>query len=187
MPILYLSPNDGAYPLRIHKISLSACSGYGSDSMEISRPKLVISASTHTPCEAICCDDFYGQSGEFRARMNGAGHIYMADVPRDTRVYLKRPDAGVPEAQPGRCGRKPSRSRVLSEERPLKVCDVARQEDTNFCVRVRATERSGLNDEFAARCVWTIHEGKPVQEWLVMRRESDENCSYSRFNLALSN
>ncbi len=29
------------------------------------------------PFEAICCDDFYGQSGEFRARMNDAGHVYI--------------------------------------------------------------------------------------------------------------
>ena len=135
------------------------------------------------PFEAICCDDFYGQSGEFRARMIDAGHIYMADVPRDTLVYLKRPDVGVPEARPGRRGRKPSRSSVLSEEKPLKVCDVARREDTNWRhVRVRTTERGELNDEFAARRVWTIHEGKPVQEWLVMRRESAENCSYSLSN-----
>lgn len=135
------------------------------------------------PFEAICCDDFYGQSREFRARMNDAGHIYMADVPSDTQVYLKRPDVGVPEAQPGRRGRKPSRSRVLSEEKPLKVCDVARQEDTNWRrVRVRAIERGELNDEFAARRVWTIHEGKPVQEWVVIRRESDGSCSYSMSN-----
>jgi len=135
------------------------------------------------PFEAICCDDFYGQSRKFRARMNGAGHLYMADVPRDTQVYLKRPDFGVPEAQPGRCGRKPSRSRVLSEEMPLKVCDVARMEDTNWrSVRVRATERGELNNEFAARRVWTIHEGKPFQEWLVIRRESDGSCSYSMSN-----
>jgi SRSO17 transposase len=93
------------------------------------------------PFEAICCDDFYGQSREFRARMNGAGHIYMADVPRDTQVYLKRPFVGIPEAQPGRQGRKPSRSRVLSEEKPLEVCDVARREDTNWRrVLVRSTE-----------------------------------------------
>jgi SRSO17 transposase len=72
---------------------------------------------------------------------------------------------------------------VLSEEKPLKVRDAARREDTNWRrVRVRATERGELNDEFAARCVWTIHEEKPVQEWLVIRRESDGSCSYSMSN-----
>ena len=41
------------------------------------------------PFEAICCDALYGRSVEFRIRMDGAGHTYMADVPRDTQVYLK--------------------------------------------------------------------------------------------------
>ena len=43
------------------------------------------------PFEAICCDDFYGKSGDFRAEMRAAGFVYMADVPHNTRVYLKRP------------------------------------------------------------------------------------------------
>ncbi len=56
----------------------------------------------------------------------------MADVPRNTPVYLKRPVVGVPEAKPDRRGPKPSRSRVLSPDKPLKVSDVARREDTNW-------------------------------------------------------
>jgi SRSO17 transposase len=115
--------------------------------------------------------------------MRAAGFIYMADVPHNTKVYLKRPDAGVPEAPPGKHGRKPSRSRVLSPDKHLKASDVARREDTKWHrVRVRSTERGELNDEFAARRVWTIHEGEPVQEWLVMRRESSGKCTYSLSN-----
>jgi SRSO17 transposase len=133
--------------------------------------------------EAICCDDFYGQSSDFRAEMKAAEFIYMADVPHNTQVYLKRPVVGVPEAKPGKHGRKPSRSRVLSPDKPLKVSDVARLEGTNWRrVRVRDTERGELNDEFAARRVWTIHEDEPVQEWLVMRHESGGKCTYSLSN-----
>jgi SRSO17 transposase len=133
--------------------------------------------------EAICCDDLYGQSSDFRAEMNGAKYVYMADVPQNTQVYLKRPFAGVPEAQSGRPGRKPFRSRVLSADKSLKVSDVARLEDTNWCrIRVRDTERGELNDEFAARRVWTIRDNKPVQEWLVMRREGGGKCTYSMSN-----
>ena len=135
------------------------------------------------PFEAICCDDFYGQCSDFRAKMDVADFIYMADVPHDTQVYLKRPVVGVPEAQPGRQGRKPSRSRVLSADKALKASDVARLEDTNWSgVFVRNTERGVLNNEFAARRVWTIHEDKAVQEWLVIRRESGGKCTYSMSN-----
>ncbi|HJH26108.1 MAG TPA: IS701 family transposase [Methanophagales archaeon] len=133
--------------------------------------------------EAICCDDFYGHSSDFRAEMNAAEFIYMADVPHNTPVYLKRPVVGVSEAPPGKHGRKPSRSRVLSPDKNLKASDVARQEGTNWRrVRVRDTERGVLNDEFAARRVWTIHEDEPVPEWLVMRREGGGKCTYSLSN-----
>ena len=105
----------------------------------------------------------------------------MADAPHNTRVYLKRPVIGVPEVKPGRHGPKPSRSRVLSPDRPLKVSEVAHREDTNWRrVRVRSTERGELNDEFAARRIWTIHED--VHEWLVIRRESNGRCTYSLSN-----
>jgi SRSO17 transposase len=135
------------------------------------------------PFEAICCDDFYGQSSDFRAEMSAAGFIYLADVPHNTQVYLKRPVVGIPEAKPRRRGPKSSQSRVLSPDKPLKVSDVARLEDTNWRhVRVRDTERGELNDEFAARRVWTIPESEPVQEWLVMRRESSGRCTYSLSN-----
>jgi len=74
-----------------------------------------------------------------------------------------------------------NQSRVLSPDRPLKVSEVAHREDTNWRrVRVRSTERGELNDEFAA--IWTIHEDKPVQEWLVIRRESNGRCTYSLSN-----
>ena len=64
--------------------------------------------------------------------MRAAEFIYMADVPCNTLVYLKRPVVGVPEAKTGGRGPKPSKYRVLSPDKPLKVSDVARQEDTNW-------------------------------------------------------
>ncbi len=91
---------------------------------------------------------------------------YSRDGKRDKKQIV----VGVSEAQPGKHGRKPSQSRVLLPDKPLKVSGIARLEDTNWRrIRVRDTERGVLNDEFAARRVWTIHEDEPVQEWVVMR------------------
>ncbi len=60
---------------------------------------------------------------------------------------------------------------------------MARLEDTNWSgVFVRNTERGVLNNDFAARRVWTIHEDKAVPEWLVIRRESGGKCTYSMSN-----
>ena len=137
------------------------------------------------PFDAVACDDLYGRSTWLRDQMNGAGLIYMADVPRTTQVYLEKPVLGVPEPVPGRRGPKPTRLRVLNGVQPLKAHRVARRADTLWNpVRVRAIERGELNDPFAARLVWTLRGGKPepVQEWLVMRRETKKRCTYSLSN-----
>ncbi|MCK4735400.1 MAG: hypothetical protein KAT65_23305, partial [Methanophagales archaeon] len=42
----YLSPNDGGYQTELHRISLSVCSGFGSNSERDLRLKLVIPANT---------------------------------------------------------------------------------------------------------------------------------------------
>jgi SRSO17 transposase len=137
------------------------------------------------PFDAVACDDLYGRSTWLRDKLAGAGITYMADVPRTTQVYLKKPVLGVPEPVPGRRGRKPTRLRVLNGAQPLKAHQMARRADTTWRnVRVRATERGELNDPFAARLVWTLREGEPqpVQEWLVMRRETKKRCTYSLSN-----
>jgi len=137
------------------------------------------------PFDAVACDALYGRSTQLRDQMNGAGLIYIADVPRTTQVYLEKPVLGVPKPVPGRRGPKPTRLQVLNGVQPLKAHQVARRADTLWKpVRVRAIERGELNDPFAARLVWTLREGKPepVQEWLVMRRETKKRCTYSLSN-----
>jgi SRSO17 transposase len=50
--------------------------------------------------EAIACDDLYGRSTWLRDKIAGTGRIYVADVPRNTQVYLKKPVLGVPAPHP---------------------------------------------------------------------------------------
>jgi len=137
------------------------------------------------PFDAVACDDLYGRSTWLRDKMDGAGIIYLADVPCTSQVYLDKPILGVPEPVPGRRGPKPTRLRLLNGVQPLKAHQVAQRTDTTWQrVRVRAIERGELNDPFAARLVWTLREGEPepVQEWLVMRRETKKRCTYSLSN-----
>lgn len=137
------------------------------------------------PFEAVACDDLYGQSTWLRDKMRKAELTYMADVPKNTIVYLQKPVLGIPKPEPGRRGRQPTRLRVLNGVKRLHVHKVARRSDTYWQrVLVRTTERGVLNDPFAARLVWTLREGEaePVQEWLVIRREGGK-----RYNYALSN
>jgi len=137
------------------------------------------------PFEAVLFDDFYGRDTGLRDKVAGAGLIYLADIPCNTRVYLKKPVLGVPQPLPGRRGPKPTRLRVLNGIQPLTVRQVAQRDDIEWShVRVRPIERGVLNDPFAVRRVWTLREGKsePVEEWLVMRREAKNRCTYSLSN-----
>src|SRR5215813_3852982 len=124
------------------------------------------------PFEIVCCDTLYGRSHWLRRKMSGAGLVYCADIPVDTQVYLEKPVVGVPANKKGRRATKP---RVLSAEKPIEVRQIAALPETVWTrIEVRATERGYLNDEFSARRVWTTHDGEePVEEWLVMRRDQE--------------
>jgi SRSO17 transposase len=137
------------------------------------------------PFGAVACDDLYGRSTWLRDNLDGAGIVYMADVPRTTSVYLERPILGVPERPPGRPGPKPTCLQVINGVEAFKVHQVARRADTTWQrVRVRPIERGELNDPFAVRRVWTLREGKPepVEEWLVIRHEAKNRYNYSLCN-----
>lgn len=135
------------------------------------------------PFEAVVCDNLYGRTGWFRREMDGAGILYMADVPEYTRVYLDKPAVGVPTNEPGQQGRHFSQPRVLSEEKPIEVRVLMRREETEWRrVKVRTTERGELADEFHVRRVWTVCDGRVAQEWLVVRREADGDLSYALSN-----
>ena len=135
------------------------------------------------PFEAVACDDLYGRSGCLRHQMDQAGIIYMAEVPEDTRVYLTKPDFGVPPPTPGQVGRFPTRPRVLSEDRPVEARQVTTLLDTHFQrFPVRSTERGELDDPFAMRRIWTIREDELAEEWLVIRHEYDQRYTYALSN-----
>lgn len=137
------------------------------------------------PFEAVGCDDLYGRSARFRDQLDDAGLIYMADVPRNTLVYLEKPALGVPQPKPGQRGRKPTRLQVLNGIKPFKVHQLARHPDTVWKpIHVRSIERGELNDPFTAQRVWTLREGEtePVAEWLLIRRETPNRHNYSLSN-----
>ncbi|MGH9766532.1 MAG: IS701 family transposase [Blastocatellia bacterium] len=133
------------------------------------------------PFEVVCCDTLYGRSYWLRRKMSGAGLVYYADVPADTKVYLEKPLVGVP---PNKKGRRLSKPRVLSKNKPVEVRQIARRCDSRWTrVEVRQTERGYLNDEFSARHVWTTQGGdEPVEEWLVMRRDGEGKIHYALSN-----
>ena len=126
------------------------------------------------PFEVLLCDDLYGRSQWLRHQLRAAQVVYLADVPADTLVYLRQPVLGVPVPR-GRQGRPPTQPRVLNGVTPLEVRQVVARADTPFRrFQVRVTERGVLEDAFAVRQVWTIHDGNMVAEWLVIRQEGGD-------------
>jgi SRSO17 transposase len=135
------------------------------------------------PFEAVANDDLYGRSGWLRHQMATAGIIYMAEVPKNSLVYLAQPDFGVPVPRPGQSGRAPTRQQVLSADRPVQVCQVAQLAETHWQrFRVRSIERGELDDPFAMRRVWTVRHGQLAEEWLVIRHEYGQRYTYALSN-----
>jgi SRSO17 transposase len=135
------------------------------------------------PFEAVGCDELYGRSGWLRATLDGAGLVYLANVPADARVYLVEPRLGIPDRPPGRRGPRIRRRQVINAVDPVEARALAARPDApRRRVRVRPVERGELADEFAAWRVWTLRDDAVAQEWLLVRRTSQGKCSYTLSN-----
>jgi SRSO17 transposase len=135
------------------------------------------------PFDLVACDALYGRDSQFRADVDAEGVRYAAQVPADTHVYLSEPRVGMPPKR-GKRGRPRTRLQVLSSQRPQEVRALAQHPQTVWEQReVRHTERGRLIADFAVRRVWTVAAGqRPRAEWLVIRRNSDGDCSYTLLN-----
>ena len=146
--------------------------------------KMIKRVKSHgLPFDLLACDALYGRDSQFRADVDAEGVRYAAQVPADTWVYLSEPRVGLPP-QRGKRGRPRTRLQVLSSQRPQEVRALAQHPQTVWEQReVRHTERGRLIADFAVRRVWTVAAGqKPRAEWLVIRRNSDGDCSYTLLN-----
>lgn len=135
------------------------------------------------PFEMVCFDTLYGRSLWLRRQLDISGLIYSADVPCDTRLYLTCPQVAVPKAKEG-SRRGFSKPRVISDEKAVEVRQLAVRPQTVWRrVRVRATERGEINDEFSALRVWTTDgQQQPQEEWLIMRRDAEGKIYYALSN-----
>jgi SRSO17 transposase len=137
------------------------------------------------PFEAVSCDELYGRDWQFRADLEAENVLYAAFIPANHRVYLKKPEIGLPQQPAGHKGRFFSRERILNDVLPIKVSEVATNEKTEWqTLQVRHNERGVLEDRFAAQRVWTWQSGQPVprQEWLILRIDQQNEHTYALSN-----
>ena len=130
------------------------------------------------PFDLLACDVLYGRDSQFRADVDAEGVWYAAQVPADTHVYLSEPRVGIPPKR-GKRGRPCTRLQVLSGQRPQEVRALAQHPQTVWeRAQVRHTARGRLTADFVVRRVWTVAaRQRPRAEWLVIRRNSDGDCS----------
>jgi len=135
------------------------------------------------PFERVACDDLYGRGRSFRSALDAEGIKYAAEVPADTRVYLKMPRVGVPRAKPG-SHRSPTRLKVLSRHKSHTVRSLARSRHTQWQrVQVRHSERGILEADFVVQRIWTLTTAMQVRaEWLVIRRDLDGRLTFVLLN-----
>ena len=131
------------------------------------------------PFCALVCDELYGRSVAFRRQMNAAEIEYYADIPVNTRVYLSRPEIGIPE---NKRGPKATNPRVLSPA-SMRVAELRHHPKTLWqTLTLRPTERGMLTADFARMRVWTVDDDLTVtEEWLLIRRDGKKH-SYSMSN-----
>jgi len=136
------------------------------------------------PFEVVGCDSLYGRDRQFRADLDAREVLYMADIPSDTMVYLEKPVIGVPDTPPGKKGPPFTQPRILNDIQPVEVSALANHPYFELQpVTIRYAERGLLTYDCAARQVWTLTPALDVrEEWLFIRRESDDTFSFSLSN-----
>ena len=118
--------------------------------------------------------------------MDDGGIVYMADIPEDMKVYLNKPDYGIPISAAKYKGKRAKTPRVLGGDKAVEarqVCKIFEKGFKHF--KVRDMERGELNDPFLMLRVWTIGDRKLVEEWLVIRHEYGKKYSYALCNASV--
>lgn len=124
----------------------------------------------------VAADELYGDSPTFRDGIAALGKWFFVEVRCTTRVWLERPEVGLP-AWKGK-GRRPTRIRLCNpEEKAIPVDSLAQQLPAEAWRRAKIKEgaQGPLVCDFACLRVIEVRDGLPGQElWLIIRRNLDD-------------
>jgi SRSO17 transposase len=122
------------------------------------------------------CDEAYGQNPAFLDRISALGLYYLAEVPHDTRVWVKRPPTAVPAR--GKRGPAPTRERLTADAAaPVRVEELAAQMLRSQWQRFQIKEgaKGPMVAEFVCLRVVPVRDELPgAESWLVLRRSLGE-------------
>jgi SRSO17 transposase len=139
------------------------------------------------PFNWVGMDCFYGEQPWLRNQLDSIGITYIADIPCDTRVWLKLPKTEIPKKK-GKRGRNPTREKVASgEPDPITVQNLANQLDAAeyHHVFLRDSERKEMWCHMACLRVYPVQDKLPGKEtWLIIRKDDGENTTKYQFSNA---
>ena len=160
-----------------------------------------VMASERIKARWVVCDEGYGDSPAFLERLAAAGLWYLAEVPRDTKVWplletdgqtqRRRPSSWVPPQTRSRKGPAPQRER-LHPSSPAKVTveDLAKQWPSSAWQRFRLLEgHKGplVADFLVLRAVLPLDRLPGPEVWVVIRRKVSGEASEPEWKFYLSN
>jgi SRSO17 transposase len=146
------------------------------------KPEIALALLEHAlersalPFHWVAADELYGDSPVFRDGIAAMDKWYFVEVRCTTRIWLERPEVGVPTWK-GR-GRRPTRIRLRNpKQTPTQVNELTQQLPVDAWVRARIKEgtKGPLVCDFACLRVIEVREGLPGQElWLIIRRNLED-------------
>ena len=156
---------------------------------QLAKEMILHARDNGVPFGWVGMDSAYGDLPWLRNDLDAEGITYIADIHRDTWVWLKLPIIGVPERK-SRHGRRPTKTVVLDgEPTAVLVEDIAKQIPSSQWIRVfvRDTERGELWTQIASLPVYPREYGLPGRlQLLILRRDEDtKNIKYQLSNAPL--
>jgi SRSO17 transposase len=124
-------------------------------------------------------DGYYGNSLELTEAIEEMGYVYMLDIHSNLRIYLEKPEVGIPAAK-GNRGRKPSKEKPLSDSiRVDKYMSELTDEDW-LTVEVRNTSKGKLIGDYHFRRVylWNEEHKQIFSRLLVIQRTKTKSGDY---------
>jgi SRSO17 transposase len=153
---------------------------------ELGLEMILVAKKRNIPFGWVGMDSFYGEQPWFLNELDEKVIRYIADIPCDTRIWLNKPDVGIPQKNRIRC-RNPTIEKVISPDNPLRVDKLVNDLDSSQWHRVylRDSERKEIWCKLACLRVYPVNDSLPGKEcWLVIRRNEGECDTKYQFSNA---
>lgn len=141
--------------------------------------ELITRASKKFPARWIGCDTVFGSDENFLDSLP-EGLYYFTDVKKNEKVYLEKPEVGVPQYQ-GR-GRRPVNPKVISDHRTYKVKELAKSKELTWHrIKLEEGAKGPLLAYVACLRVYPSREELPWEDpvWLIIRKRTDGQVRYA--------